>query len=171
MDTNRLLVEPISEMEALFILELLNTEGWIKYIGNRNINSESDAIAYITRIVEDPNISYWTVKLKPGKIPIGVVTLIKRDYLEFNDIGFAFLPSFSGKGFAYEAVNAVLLNLVKSGSFDHVLAITLEENPDSIKLIEKLGFQFEKTITRGDDILRLYHASKDKIFNSRQLIL
>jgi [ribosomal protein S5]-alanine N-acetyltransferase len=163
IDTNRLVVEPISEMEAQFVFELLNTEGWIKYIGDRNITSESDAAAYINKIREDPNITYWTVKLKPGRIAIGVVTLIKRDYLEFNDIGFAFLPKFSGKGYAYEAANAVLLNLVKSGSLDHVVAITMDENPASIKLIERLGLQFKKNMSRNEDSLRLYQASKDEI--------
>ncbi len=163
IDTLRLIVEPISEKEAQFVLELLNTDGWVKYIGDRNIHSESDAIAYINRINEDPNIKYWTVKLKPDKIPIGVVTLIKRDYLDLKDIGFAFLPEFSGNGYAYEAANALLLDLLNGGSLDHVVAITLKDNPASIKLIEKLGMQFERTITRGADTLFLYQTSKEQI--------
>lgn len=167
VDTNRLLVEPISENEALFVLKLLNTEGWIKYIGNRNINSESDAIAYIKKINEDPGITYWAVKLKPEKIAIGVVTLIKRDYLDYNDIGFAFLPDFEGKGYAFEAANAVLLALLNGGCLDYVVAITLKDNPSSIRLIEKLGLQFERTITRGADTLILYQASKEQILFQR----
>jgi [ribosomal protein S5]-alanine N-acetyltransferase len=50
IQTDTLLLEILSENDADFIMELLNTEGWIKYIGNRNINSKEDAIAYIQKI-------------------------------------------------------------------------------------------------------------------------
>lgn len=95
--TERLLINTLSENDAIFILELVNTEGWIKFIGNRNINSENDAIAYIRRINENRNLTYWTVRLIETDVAVGIITLIKRDYLEHNDIGFAFLPNFSKK--------------------------------------------------------------------------
>lgn len=54
INTNRLLIKPLSENDKQFIFELLNTDGWIKYIGNRNIGSEADATAYIKKIVKNP---------------------------------------------------------------------------------------------------------------------
>lgn len=171
IDTDRLLIEPLSEKEARFIFELLNTERWIKYIGNRNIDSESDAINYIKKINENPDITYWTVKLKVDKVATGLVTLIKRDYLDFNDIGFAFLPNFFGKGYAYEATKEVLLNLARNNTIDDILAITFPENSASIKLIEKLGLKFEKTIKPANDILSIYHASKNTFINDKRKIV
>lgn len=47
------------------------------------------------------------------RVKIGLVTLIKRDYLDFNDIGFAFLPTYFSNGYAYEATKTVLENLSK----------------------------------------------------------
>lgn len=159
INTTWLFIEPLSEKDASFIFELLNTDGWIKYIGNRNINSRTDAITYIQKINENPDITYWTVTLKETRAPIGLITLIKRDYLNFNDIGFAFLPAFSQKGYAYEAAKAVLHNLAEHRMIENILAITLPENKSSIKLIEKLGLKFEKTIEHDNEKLQLYSAS------------
>lgn len=160
INTERLFIKQLSEEDTRFILELLNTEGWIKYIGNRNVNSENDAVAYIQKINQNTDITYWTVSLNQTKKSIGLVTLIKRDYLEYNDIGFAFLPDFSGKGYAYEAVNAVLRNLEEYNSLENILAITLPKNTTSIKLLEKLGFKFDRIIKQNNENLYLYNASK-----------
>jgi len=163
ISTARLLLEPLSESDSEFIIELLNTEGWIKFIGNRNIHSIADAIAYIQKINGNKNITYWTVKLKDTKnSQIGLVTLIKRDYLEHNDIGFAFLPQFYAKGYAYEAANAVLSYLSKNKLATNILAETLPENTSSIKLLEKLGLRFEKEMEIENETLHIYEASLAK---------
>jgi ribosomal-protein-alanine N-acetyltransferase len=161
--TDRLLLEPLSENDSEFILELVNSTGWLKFIGNKNIHARTDALAYIKNINSDQNRTYRTVKLKDGKSIIGIVTLIKRDYLEHKDIGFAFLPEFSGKGYAYEAANAVLTGLVRHGAFTDILAVTLPENTNSIKLLRKLGLRFEKEMKIEDQTLHIYHASADNI--------
>ena len=161
--TDRLFIEPLSNSDDNFIIELLNTNGWIKFIGNRNINSSADAIAYIERINGNKNISYWTVKLKDTKSTIGLITLIKREYLEHNDIGFAFLPMFINKGYAYEATAAVLINLVEQNTITHILAETLPENTSSIKLLQKLGLVFEKEMEIENELLLIYKASAETL--------
>lgn len=159
INTERLFIEQLSEEDASFIFELLNTDDWIQYIGNRNINSQADAVTYIQKINENPDSTYWSVKLKGTQAAIGLITLIKRDYLDFNDIGFAFLPAFSKKGYAYEATKAVLLNLAENNIIENIHAITLPGNKSSIKLIEKLGLKFEKIIEQDNEKLHLYSAS------------
>lgn len=154
--TERLFIRPLSKKDAQFIFELLNTERWIRYIGNRNIHSETDALAYIRKINENPDTTYHTVTLTETNVPIGLVTLIKRDYLDFRDIGFAFLPACSGKGYAYEAAKAVLENQAKSNNAETLLAVTLPDNTASIKLIEKLGLKFDRIIERDNESLYLY---------------
>ncbi len=169
--TDRLLLEPLSENDGDFIIELVNTNGWLKFIGNRNIHSKIDAISYIQKIKSDQNMIYWIVKLKDTKSAIGLITLIKRDYLEYKDIGFAFLPKFSNKGDAYEATNAVLSYLVNYNTFTDILAETIPENTSSIKLLQKLGLQFEKEIEIENQILHIYRASVDKLLITGNLVL
>ena len=112
LTTPRLSITPLATEDAGFILELVNTEGWIKFIGDRNIHSEVDADTYIQKILANENITYWKVRLKDSEVKIGLVTLIKRDYLEHKDIGFAFLPHFSKSGYAFEATRAVLNKII-----------------------------------------------------------
>jgi RimJ/RimL family protein N-acetyltransferase len=152
--TERLQLGPLHEGHATFIRKLLNTEGWIRFIGDRNIHSENDAQAYIQKILGNPNVNYWVAQLKENNIDIGIVTFIRRDYLDHPDIGFAFLPQYAGKGYAYEASKEVLNALLKSRAT--IYATTIPENNSSIQLLEKLGLQFEKEIEVENEKLFLY---------------
>jgi ribosomal-protein-alanine N-acetyltransferase len=156
LETNRLLLNELSANDFEFIFELLNTQEWIQFIGNRNINTHEDAKAYIQKIKGNPDIQYWTVTLKDEKKLIGVITFIKRDYLDNSDIGFAFLPNFTKKGYAFEATKAVLNEVTKNDLHKRVLATTLKENQNSIQLLEKLGLAFDKTITVESEELLLF---------------
>lgn len=84
-------------------------------------------------------------------IPIGICGLIKRDFLEDVDIGFAFLPQFRGKGYAYESASAVMAYGKSAFSLNRLVAIISPDNYDSTKLLEKLGFNFERMIKLPDD--------------------
>jgi [ribosomal protein S5]-alanine N-acetyltransferase len=161
--TERLLIQPLTITDDSFILELVNTEGWITFIGNRNITSQVDARAYILRILENKNTSYWVVKRKDNLQAMGIVTYIKRDYLEHHDIGFAFLPNFSNNGYAYEATTAVLTQLIKEHKVSHILATTVPENIRSIKLLKKIGLAFEKEIDVANETLHVYGASTEHL--------
>ncbi|MGG5208238.1 GNAT family N-acetyltransferase [Chryseobacterium sp. MIQD13] len=162
LTTKRLLIEPLTATDKNFIFELVNTGEWIKFIGNRNITSGTEAEAYIQKILDNPDILYWIVKLKDNGTKIGIITFIKRDYLKYYDIGFAFLPEFTQKGYAYEAANAVLSNVINSGNHSHILATTVSENENSINLLKKLGLHFDKEIEVDKKKLHLYEISADK---------
>ena len=166
--TDRLLIRPLNLHDSNFIFKLVNTEGWIKFIGNRNISSSHEATVYIQKILGNKNIFYWVAQLKSNLEKIGIITYIKRDYLEHHDIGFAFLPQFSKKGFAYEATIAVLQELINKEKPSHILAITVRENVNSIKLLQKIGLMFEKEIEVEKEKLHVYGASIDKLKMSLQ---
>ncbi|MEO6232324.1 MAG: GNAT family N-acetyltransferase [Ferruginibacter sp.] len=157
--TERLIINPLTVDDHAFIIELVNSKGWLRFIGNRYITNEAEAIEYIQKIIDNPDIDYWTVFLKNELIPIGVVTFIKREYLEHWDIGFALLPQFEKNGYAYEATNSLLESLKEDDIHNTILATTLKDNHGSIHLLEKLGLQFEKEILVKNDTLLLYATS------------
>lgn len=159
INTARLLIDALTGNDHAFIFELLNTEGWINFIGQRNIHTKEDAIAYINKILSNKNLHYRVARLQENNIPIGLVTLIKRDYLAHHDIGFAFLPAFAGKGYAHEAVVAVLQQIKANATHSHLLATTVPQNTASIRLIKKLGLQFQEPITEQGELLHVYGAS------------
>lgn len=156
IQTNRLLITPLTERDSDFIFEILNTEGWIKYIGERNIKSIGDAALYIHKIISNPNYTYLVFKLKENKKPIGLVTLIKRPYLAHCDIGFAILPKYEKMGYAYEASLKYIDVLERSKLYFKLVAITVPENVNSISLLKKLGFNYSENIVEENEILAVY---------------
>jgi RimJ/RimL family protein N-acetyltransferase len=159
--TKRLLLNDLSETDAGFIFELVNSPGWIQFIGDRNVRSKAEAVPYIQKIRSNPATHYWVVKLNTELAPVGIVTLIKRDYLEHHDIGFAFLPGHTKQGYAFEAVSAVLQDLFNSKHHHTLLAVTISENLASVQLLKKLGFSFVKELSNENDILHLYALTKN----------
>ena len=158
--TARLLLRVIKTDDAAFIFELLNTAGWIKFIGDRNIKTSEDADNYIQKIISNPNISYRVVTLLDNQTAIGIVTFIKRDYLNHPDIGFAFLPSYNKQGYAFEATKEVLNDLLNQPEHSTILATTIPENSSSIQLLKKLGFGFSKEITHEGELLQVFSINK-----------
>lgn len=162
-ETERLLLSKITPKNALFIFELVNTSGWIQYIGDKNIKTLDDANKYIEKLLNTPDLTYWVVKSKDTLSELGVITFMKRTYLDHYDIGFAFMPQYSNKGYAFEASILVLDYVLKELKMPAVVATTLPDNSNSIRLLERLGLQYEKRITFENTELLVYNASSDKI--------
>lgn len=156
INTERLILNLITEDYDDFMLALVNTEGWLQFIGDRNVHSKQDAIAYIKRIKNTQNLFYWVVRLKDMHTPLGIISFLKRSYLEHFDIGFAFLPEFNGCGYAYEAAEKVLSIASKKAEYSPILATTIPQNTSSIKLLIKLGLHFEKELEVANEKLHIY---------------
>lgn len=155
LSTERLILRHFTINDTQFIIELVNSPGWIENIGNRNITTEEQAKEYLQN---GPLKSYavngfglWLVEMKNDSTPIGMCGILKRDNLESPDIGFAFLPSFTGKGFAYEIAHATMTFATDILKLPVIFAITIPTNISSIKLLEKIGLRLIKTLTSPDD--------------------
>jgi [ribosomal protein S5]-alanine N-acetyltransferase len=84
------------------------------------------------------------------------VTFIKREYLEFPDLGFAFLPEFGKNGYAFEAASCIIEKLKSKGVHQHILATTFPENSKSIALLKKLGYHYKEEILQDNETLHVY---------------
>lgn len=93
----------------------------------------------------------YLTELKDVGIPIGICGLIKRDGLENVDIGFAFLPKFWARGYAYESAAAVMAYGKTVLGLNRIVAITSPDNYASGRLLEKLGLRFERMIHLSQD--------------------
>jgi len=155
LNTERLLVRGFDTNDAEFILELLNQPSFIQFIGDKGVRSVDDARNYITT---GPIESYrrhgfglYLVELKDRKVPIGMCGVLKRESLPDPDLGFAFLPEYWGKGYAFEAASAALDQARDFFKLARILAITNPDNDASIKLLATLGFQFERVMKLSTD--------------------
>lgn len=156
IETDRLQLVPLTDEHALFIFDLLNSAGWLQFIGDRQINHQNDAMDYIQKINQNDSLRYWVIQLKSCGSFIGIITLIKRTYLDDPDIGFALLPMFHRKGYAFEGAKALVELLFQQHNFSKLLATTLPNNLTSITLLYKLGFQKKGAIQPDSTPLFLY---------------
>ncbi|CAD5287600.1 conserved hypothetical protein [Imperialibacter sp. EC-SDR9] len=155
-DMPRIQLSPLDATHAPFVIELVNSPGWLEFIGERNVRSLEEAYAYIRKIESNPAVDYWVIQLKASKEPVGVVTLIRRDYLKSPDIGFALLPAFEKQGYAFEAASLFLKDFISASPDKKIHAIILKHNRPSIQLIQKLGFVFDDEIEVNGEQLSLY---------------
>ena len=155
-ETKRLILSKISTQDASFILELMNTPGWLKYIGDRNVKTIATAKDYIKnnqiKHYENHKFGYYKILLKSKDLkPIGSAGLLKRDSLMHVDIGFSLLPKYHKKGYGFEAANKIL-NLAKNTfKIKTICAITLPNNKPSIELLKKLGLSYKKEVKPFND--------------------
>ena len=73
-------------------------------------------------------------------------SFLKREHLDDADIGYSFLPDFRSRGYAYEATAALLDEKRRTLGLRRVVAITIAGNTASVRLLEKLGLSFERTV-------------------------
>ena len=157
--TKRLLIRPFQLDDASFIVQLVNTPSWLAFIGDRKVQSIADAEQYL---INGPFKSYeengfgLSMIVLTDDTPIGMCGLIKRAELAYIDIGFALLHEYEKKGYAFEAAQAVLLDANQRLHLYPIAAITLEENSNSIQLLEKLGMVLENKIQYGSEELLLF---------------
>jgi len=155
LETERLVLVRLSKDDARFLLELLNEPSFLRFIGDKGVRTEADARLYVET---GPLASYerfgfglWRVELKESGEPIGMCGLLKREALPDVDVGFAFLPRFWSKGYAFESASAVLAHARDALGLKRLLAITAPDNAPSIRLLEKLGFRFERMAQVPED--------------------
>ena len=150
LETERLLLRRMTVEDAGFILELLNEAAFIRNIGDKGVRTTEDARLYI---LSGPVASYgqfgfglYLVEWKETGEAIGICGLLKREPLDDVDIGFAFLEKHWSKGFASESAGAVMEYGRRVLGIGRIVAIVSPENHGSIRVLGKIGLQFERMI-------------------------
>jgi RimJ/RimL family protein N-acetyltransferase len=158
--TARLDIKLIDTNDAAFYLALLNTPNWLKFIGDRKIYSLKDAENYIQKSVlnsyKTHGFGFYKLLLKGTEQTIGACGFVKRDYLPHPDIGYAILPDFEGKGYTFEAAEALMKYGENTLKLPTILGITSEINIASQHILRNIGLDrkgFVKDPETNVDIL------------------
>ena len=163
IETARLRLREFTPEDAAFVLRLLNEPSFLRYIGDRGVRSLDDAKRYIA---DGPVAGYarfgyglMRVERKSDGATVGMCGVLKRDALPDPDIGFSFLPEHWSQGYALESARAVMRHAREILGLGRIVAITTKDNEPSMRLLEKLGFRFERMIPMGDEELRLFASA------------
>jgi RimJ/RimL family protein N-acetyltransferase len=143
-ETDRLVLRRFTPEDAGFVLRLLNEPSFIQNIGDKGVRTLDQAARYLA---DGPIQSYARnghglnlVSLKDSLQPIGMCGLLKRDGLLDVDLGYAFLPEFCSRGYAYEAAAGILRSRKGLPRLKRIVAFVSPGNAASIRVLHKLGF-------------------------------
>jgi RimJ/RimL family protein N-acetyltransferase len=154
--------------DDVFILKLLNEEGFLRYIGDKGVRTLADAREYLSKGPIDSyrrnGFGLYRVNLRNGE-PIGMCGLVKRDSLPDVDVGFAFLSAHWSRGYAVESAAAVLAYGKEHLGLKRIVAITAPGNTGSIAVLTKIGLRFERMIRLSDgaEDVRLFGPTESGI--------
>jgi RimJ/RimL family protein N-acetyltransferase len=149
-----------SDEDVAMMQRLLNDPAFIRNIADRGVRTLEEARDYLRKgalpSYAEHGFAMYAVQLKATGQRIGNCGLVRREGLEGPDLGYALLPEFCGQGYAQEAAQAVLADARDRLGLEQVLAIVNPDNTPSIRLLQKLGFAFERMVA----LPQIEHAVK-----------
>ena len=155
LETERLSLRWLTLDDSDLMLAVWNDPAFVRYVGDRGIRTTEEAheamSSGVLHLYEAYGYGPFRVSLRDGDTPIGICGLFRGDSLDTPDIGYAILPDWCERGYAYEASRAVIDYAKSALGLDRLIAIISPHNRASIGLIKKLGLRFERMHRMPDD--------------------
>ena len=147
LETERLVLRWLTTGDAGFILRLVNEPAWKAHIGDYGVRTLEDAEELHMKgpalRTAGALVSTW-LNLRETGTPVGICGLIKRESLEDVDLGYALLEEFWGKGYALSQLRRSWPSAGGTFQLPRIVAVSSTGNAASTRLLEKLGFHFER---------------------------
>ena len=163
MTSDRLTYRRLAFHDANFLIDLLNSKGWLDNIGDRNVRTVEQAEAYLRDRIYPVSNTPWSgpylMRITQTNEPIGTIGIYARPGLDVPDLGFALLPQHFRKGYASEAAYWAI-ELAKTHKIPALSAIALPSNEPSVRLLKKLGFEPTRKVKLPDDDAELQYFER-----------
>ncbi|EPF74614.1 hypothetical protein F945_01381 [Acinetobacter rudis CIP 110305] len=135
-----------------------------KYLGG----PLSDSVAQL-RALEDiqklRDLPIWAIRVNDSHDFIGTISLDNHhDGLDI-EVSYELIPEFMGKGYAKEALSLVLSYVFNEMRLQKLVAETQSINKSSVKLLERVGFDFERQVIRFESYQAIYAITNHDYFN------
>ncbi len=148
LTTERLILKTIDEADAQHMYELNFDPEVIRYTGDVGFNSIEEAHAFIQSYTDYEKNGYgrWTALLRSTGEYIGWCGLKYNKDRGETDLGYRLMKKYWNQGYATEASKACLDYGFSELGLKRIIACAAPANKASIRVMEKLGMQFEKMI-------------------------
>lgn len=174
IETERLILREMVLSDAEDLLRLHSNKKVQKFTGEDTIFT----LDGIRKKIEEKTDEYakfgfgrWLTLLKDGMQFTGWAGLSYLHEFDEVDLGYRFLPEFWGHGIATEASQAILNYGFDVLKLKRIIAIAVKENKASIRVMEKIGMQFDKFAPYepgGDDVI-WYWCNRELISNNNNI--
>lgn len=144
--TSRLKIRPINRNDGSRLFQLSNNPNVMKHInGGKALSREETEKDLQNRLKALTDVlGYWMIETIEDQEFVGWIALKKLDQTEKIEIGYRLLEEHWGKGYAAEAASELLNYAFRILKLKEVVAIALEENVRSLRVLEKLGMTYQK---------------------------
>ncbi len=145
-ESSRLILSEFHPSEGSFYYALNNDPEVLKYTGDDSFESVEAATNFLKHYNHYKHFGYgrWTVTLKETNKPIGWCGLKYHKEQDYVDLGYRFLRSEWGEGYATEAALASLKIGFTEYKMPFIVGRTARQNHGSIRVLEKVGMTFWK---------------------------
>lgn len=172
--TERLELKPITDKEHDNVIALLTDDIVRQTYMVPDFESEEAAEKLFIRLRDLSNAEdFYQVGIFLNDELIGIANEVEREDNGI-ELGYAILPAFHNKGYGTEMLSALICQMFADG-FSKVVTGAFEENPSSIRVMEKCGMQrIEKTdeIEYRDKVHTcVYYIKKNVMLETKDLVI
>jgi len=129
------------------IFQLGNSPEVMRYISFGRTQTYSEARADLRRRIRQSQntFGYWVTEERATKAFVGWMSLKPLDETDDTEIGYRFLEKHWNKGYATEAGHRLLQYAFDEQGLDRIVAVSLEDNVASTKVMQKIGLTYDHT--------------------------
>ncbi|MBY0121623.1 GNAT family N-acetyltransferase [Bacillus sp. S/N-304-OC-R1] len=146
-ESERCFITIIEKSDYVDVKKLYGNQEVRKFLGGiRDENSIKEVFAVMLNSSTDSY--YWVVREKHTDSFVGLVSLDPHHEGVYHELSYQFLPKWWGNGYATEVVQLIVNYALNELKLSKVIAETQIANKSSCRLLERIGMNFERTITR-----------------------
>jgi [ribosomal protein S5]-alanine N-acetyltransferase len=161
LETPRLRLREMVEADVHDVYLLNSSPNVMRYLGaERPVSSLDEALTLLRERIfpqyQSSSVGRWAVILKDNGLFIGWCGLKYDPAANEYDLGYRFIQNYWGKGYATEAARGVLEYCRQDLTGKRIVGKALIENVASIRVLEKIGMQFERNEEDSDGTVAVY---------------
>jgi RimJ/RimL family protein N-acetyltransferase len=165
LETRRLVIRSFASSDAPDYAALVADPEVMQYIGDGSAVDAAQAKAYVENCVENERtlgFARYVLELRNTNNFIGICGFALID--GYVDFGYRIARKYWGNGYVNEAAPALIRYGFERLGFESIVAIAYSENQRSIRVMEKLGFEYERPDTlNGHRVVR--YSLRDPTFS------
>jgi RimJ/RimL family protein N-acetyltransferase len=165
LNTPRLLLRPLSEVDFDDYAALCSDAEVMRYVGDHGSLSREDAWRQFAMLVGHWTIrgyGMWALEERFSGAFVGRVGLHYPDGWPDREVAWALVRTYWGRGFAFEAATAVLRVAFDTLGWQRIISLIAPANLRSIRLAERLGQRYERTLELRGHEVKLYSLDRER---------
>ncbi len=169
LETERLKLRPVCEKDIDIYSQILGSDELTKYLPKGEAYTDEEIKHHVTERVKHWDHGFgcsYVVYLKSeSTVKIGYVGVEQCETPIYSDIRYAVLSDYQGRGYVFEAAQAVLNETFKANKLSKIFGVALKENMSSLSIIKKLGMKADSEAKLYSDTDGLETYSIENSYN------